>query len=207
MIRNSVEQFDALHGLPARQDARHPMTKQEKITPSPGPPVSGVSPWDALDATGRDLLVHDFLTTRMSQAINLLRRTVTLPYAKAAGLTVSEWRILSLVSHAQTIPFAELVIQSSSDKALVSRTVRLLEGRGFVRTETDGNTPRKRITVFITLEGNALHARVIPIARQRQAALIRVMTPDERRSMYHGLRKLIDQCVADGALQDGMAEG
>ena len=183
------------------------MTKQEKITPSPGPPVSGVSPWDALDATGEDLLVHDFLTTRMSQAINLLRRTVTLPYAKAAGLTVSEWRILSLVAHAQTIPFAALVIQSSSDKALVSRTVRLLEGRGLVRTETDGNTPRKRITVFVTPEGDALHARVIPIARQRQAAMIRVMTPDERRSMYHGLGKLIDQCVADGALQDGMAEG
>ncbi len=165
------------------------------------------SPWDGLDAFGTGLTVDNFLTTRMSQAISLLRRTVTLPYAKAAGLTVSEWRILSLVSHAQKIAFALLVQQSSSDKALVSRTVRLLESRGLVRTESDGPTPRKRLTVFITPEGDALHAGVIDIARQRQAAMIRVMTPEERRGMYHGLTKLIGQCRAQGVVDDEGADG
>jgi DNA-binding MarR family transcriptional regulator len=170
-------------------------------------PDGGASPWDALDASGTGLTVDNFLTTRMSQAISLLRRTVTLPYAKAAGLTVSEWRILSLVSHAQRIAFALLVQQSSSDKALVSRTVRLLESRGFVRTESDGPTPRKRLTVFITPEGDALHARVIDIARQRQAAMVRVMTPAERRGMYHGLTKLIAQCRAEGVAEDDAGDG
>ncbi len=183
------------------------MTKQEKTPHAHSPPDSNVSPWDTLGANGDGLSVHNFLTTRMSQAINLLRRTVTLPYAKAAGLTVSEWRILSLVSHVKKIAFAKLVVQSSSDKALVSRTVRLLEGRGFVRTETDGNTPRKRITVFITPQGDALHARVIPIARQRQAEMIRVMALEERRGMYHGLGKLIEQCVAEGASDDDVDDG
>ncbi len=183
------------------------MKNQEEARSPSEAPASDPSPWDTLDASGEGLTVDNFLTTRMSQAINLLRRTVTLPYAREAGLTVSEWRILSLVSHAQKIPFAELVVQSSSDKALVSRTVRLLESRGFVRTETDGNTPRKRITVFITPEGEALHTRVIPVARQRQAAMIRVMTPEERRGMYHGLGKLIDQCVAEGVQENGAGDG
>ena len=203
----AVKQSDALHGCMLSAALIEPMAQQQDATASGAAPVECASPWDSLDATGDGLTVDNFLTTRMSQAINLLRRTVTLPYAKAAGLTVSEWRILSLVAHTKTIPFAKLVVQSSSDKALVSRTVRLLEGRGFVRTQTDGNTPRKRVTVFITPEGDVLHARVIPIARQRQAAMIRVMTPEERRGMYHGLRKLIDQCVAEGAPEDDAADG
>lgn len=182
------------------------MNPRDDIPAMPAPD-GDASPWDGLEASGAGLTVDNFLTTRMSQAISLLRRTVTLPYAKAAGLTVSEWRILSLVSHAQRIAFALLVQQSSSDKALVSRTVRLLESRGLVRTESDGPTPRKRLTVFITPEGDALHARVIDIARERQAAMIRVMTPEERRGMYHGLTKLIAQCRAEGVTEEDGADG
>lgn len=183
------------------------MKKPEDAPALSNASTSGSSPWDAIDATGEGLTVDNFLTTRMSQAINLLRRTVTLPYAREAGLTVSEWRILSLVAHAHQVPFAELVSQSSSDKALVSRTVRLLEARGLVRTESYGNTPRKRITVYITPQGDTLHTRVIPIARQRQAAMIRVMTGDERRGMYHGLGKLIDRCMAENLQENDGAEG
>ena len=61
--------------------------------------------------------------------MTILRRDLTSAYAGAAGLSVSEWRVLSLVAHAGTLPFGLLVQQSTSDKALVSRTVRLLEER------------------------------------------------------------------------------
>lgn len=42
-----------------------------------------------------------------------------------------------------------------------------------------------------------LHTRVVPIARERQAAMIRVMTGDERCGTYHGLGKLIERCLAE----------
>lgn len=161
---------------------------------APSAPLEA-SPWDSVNADGDGLTVDNFLTTRMSQTINALRRIVTLPYAQAHGLTVSEWRLLSLVAHAQSIPFGELVVQSTSDKALVSRTVRLLEERRLVRIEAEGPTPRKKLTIHITPEGDALHAQVIPIARQRQAEMIRVMTLEERRALFSGLQKLLDACL------------
>lgn len=87
-----------------------------------------------------------------------------------------------------------LVVQSTSDKALVSRTLRLLEERRLVALAAQGNTPRKKILVSITPEGRALHDRVIPIARRNQAAALRVLTPEERRVMYGALHKLHDHC-------------
>ena len=166
----------------------------------PAHPADLASPWDELDADGTGLTVDDFLTTRISQTINVLRRVVTLPYAQAAGLSVSEWRLLSYVAFARRIPFSELVVLSTSDKALVSRVVRQLEQRGLVATEAHGSTPRKKLTVVITDVGDELHEKVIPIARRSQAEMIRVMTVDERRGMYNGLQKLLAHALAKGPL-------
>ncbi|MEJ7686469.1 MAG: MarR family transcriptional regulator [Variovorax sp.] len=155
-----------------------------------------VDPWSQLGEGGDGLTVDNFITTVMSQTVNALRRVTTLPYAKRFGLTVPEWRILALLAYARSIPFAELVVQSTSDKALVSRTLRLLEQRGLALLESEGPTPRKRLTCTITSAGEALHAQVIPVARKEQAAMIRLMTPEERRVMYGALKRIHRQCLA-----------
>ncbi|MDB5963673.1 MAG: transcriptional regulator, MarR-family [Polaromonas sp.] len=168
---------------------------------TPPQPVSAATPssdpWSALPASGDGLTVDNFLTTFMSQVVNALKRTITLPYAEQFGLTVPEWRLLSLLGHAKRLPFAELVLQSTSDKALVSRTVRLLEKRGLVHIEAEGNTPRKRLICSITVEGDALHDRVIPLARRSQAEVIRIMTPEERRVVFHALRRVQQRCLQE----------
>ncbi len=81
-----------------------------------------------------------------------------------------------------------LVVQSTSDKALVSRTLRLLEKRGLVELRAEGNTPRKRLTCLITPAGNVLHEQVIPLARRSQAEAIHVMTPEERVVVFRALK-------------------
>ena len=167
------------------------LTERSALPPSTAP----ADPWSRLNETGDDLTVDNFITTVMSQTVNALRRVTTLPYAKRFGLTVSEWRILSLMAHARSMPFAELVVQSTSDKALVSRTLRLLEQRGLVSLEAEGPAPRKRLTCLITPAGEALHAQVIPVARKAQAAMIQLMTPEERRVMYVALKRIHRQCL------------
>ena len=164
---------------------------------SPSAPPPG--PWHDLDASGDGLTVDAFITTLMSQVGNALRRTITLPYADQFGLSVSEWRVLSLVAHAGRIAFSDLVTQSTSDKALVSRTLKMLEGRGYVSLEAEGNTPRKKVYCSVTPSGQALHAQAIPIARQRQAAAICALAPAERDALHHALLKLRDYCRAQEA--------
>ncbi len=164
-------------------------------TPQTGLAPDATDPWSELNDAGDGLTVDHFITTLMSQVVNAMRRSATLPYAQQFGLTVPEWRILALLAHAQRMPFAELVVQSTSDKALVSRTLRQLEQRGLVALEAEGSTPRKRLHCSITPEGLALHDQVIPVARKRQAAMIRLMTPEERRVVYGALRRVQRECL------------
>jgi DNA-binding MarR family transcriptional regulator len=161
---------------------------------SPQPAGLPPTPWTELDEAGTGLTVDAFITTLMSQVGNALRRVVTLPYADQFGLSVSEWRLLALLAHAESLAFSDLVQQSTSDKALVSRTLKLLESRGLVDLRGEGNTPRKKVFCSITPAGRALHAEAIPIARQRQAEAIRVLSPSERDAMYRALVKLREYC-------------
>jgi len=166
--------------------------------PAPATPC----PWDTLDEAGTGLIVEHFLTTTMSRVGNALRRTITVPYADAFQITVTVWRRLSGRGHAHTLPFGQRVRASATDKALVSRTLRLLESRGLVAIAAEGHTPRKKLLCTITPEGQALHDQIIPIARQRQAAVLRVLSPEERRVLFTALGKLHQHCVNTTQLDD-----
>lgn len=160
-------------------------------------------PWTDLDEDGTGLGVESFITTQMSRVGNALRRTITLPYADKFGLTVAEWRMLSVLAEARRLPFIELVALSATDKSLVSRALRLLESRELVRLEAQPGAPRKGLVCHITAAGQALYERAMPVARQRQAAMIRVLTREERRVMFRALKKLYRHCLAgdDGTLE------
>lgn len=174
-------------------------------SPLPVPSTPAGNPWTHLDEAGSSLTIDAFLTTLMSQVGNALRRTITVPYADTAGLTVSEWRLLALVAHAGELPFSALVVQSTSDKALVSRALRLLEERGLVALLAQGSTPRKKILCSITPAGRQLHDEVMPVARQHQAAALLALTQEEREVMYRALLKLRGYC--QGSQADPATEG
>ena len=178
-----------------RQNPEKPMKSKPLQPETVLSPEDGPGPWAALSDAGDGLTVDNFLTTFMSQVVNALKRSITQPYAQKFGLTVPEWRLLALLAHSKRLPFAELVLQATYDKALVSRTMRLLEKRGLAEIQAEGNTPRKRLICFITAEGTALHDKVIPLARRSQADVIRVMTPDERRIVFHALKRVQKSCL------------
>jgi len=156
-------------------------------------------PWAALEAHGEGLSVENFLTTWMSHVSNALRRAITVPYADEFGLTVAEWRMISVLAHAETLPFGELVMRSSTDKSLVSRTMRMLEGKGLVSLQAQGNAPRRKLICQLTPVGVELHDRVIPKAREGQAKMLLVMTVDERKVLFQVLQKLHRECLVHEA--------
>lgn len=164
----------------------------------PAPPESADCPWADLPPDGDALAVHDFLTTLFSHTSNALRRAITLPYAERFELSVSEWRILSVLAHAGTLPFADLVEQAAADKAQVSRALRLLGERGLVRVEAPGVKSRKGLVCLMTERGQALYDEVMPIARRSQAAMILTLSREERSTLYRVLGKLRRQCEAAG---------
>lgn len=161
--------------------------------------ASDADPWALLEAHGEGLSVENFLTTWMSHVSNALRRAITVPYADEFGLTVAEWRMIAVLAHAQTLPFGELVMRSSTDKSLVSRTMRMLEGKGLVSLRAQGNAPRRKLMCELTPAGIELHDQVIPKAREGQAKMLLVMTVEERRVLFQVLQKLHRECLVHQA--------
>lgn len=182
-----------------RARGRRPPPPPAQAQPKPGPAADEDCPWLALDEMGSGLTVDNFLTTWMSRLGNALRRTITVPYADHFGVTVTEWRMLSVIAHEGHLPFSELVLLSSTDKALVSRTLKLLEQRGLVLLQASGRGRASRLLCRLSPAGVELHDRMIGVARQRQAAMIRVLSPAERLGLYRALCKLKAECARDGA--------
>ncbi len=186
------------------------MHQDESLTKPTAPPPElpeddTANPWTDLEPDGAGLAVHDFLTTMFSHTSNGLRRAITLPYADRFELTVSEWRILSVLAHAGSLPFAELVELAAADKAQVSRALRRLSDRGLVEMQTPGPRGRKGLICLMTESGQALYQEIMPLARRSQAKMILTLSQDERRMLYTVLGKLRRQCSAaadDGATDD-----
>ncbi len=152
------------------------------------------NPWLDVDEQGSNLSVNDFLTTQISRVGNALKRKITVPYALESDLTVAEWRILSVIAKDEPLAFSNLVILSTTDKSLVSRTLKMLEAKKLIELEYLGNTPRKKIFCRLTAEGRQLHEKVIPKAKKAQAKMILELTIQEREILYTALNKLLQKC-------------
>lgn len=153
------------------------------------------TPWTDIGADGKNLSVESFITTQVSRVGNALRRTITLPYAEKFGLTVAEWRMLSVLAEAKRLPFSQLVTQSATDKSLVSRALRRLESQQLVQLKAQPGAPRKGMICQISPSGLRLYQEVMPLARNRQAAILQILTSHEREVMYQALQKLHRHCL------------
>ncbi|TFY97548.1 MarR family transcriptional regulator [Ramlibacter rhizophilus] len=137
----------------------------------------------------------------VARTASALRRTITLPYAERFGLTVSEWRMLSVLAEAGEMSFSELVVQSVADKAQVSRTLKLMQERGLVALEgSEGNPRWKQLRCRITAKGKALYEEVMPFAQRSQAAMLLTLSREERIAMYRALKRLREVCERSGPI-------
>jgi DNA-binding MarR family transcriptional regulator len=181
------------------------MTKKDAAPAPAAKPSAPIGPWADLDAAGDGLSVDDFLTTVVSRAANALRRTITTRYADGIGLSISEWRMLSVLAHARHLTFPELVVAAVADKAQVSRALRSMQERGLVEVEKTGSNPRwQQVDCRVTPAGMALYRKVMPAARRAQAEMIRKLPPGDRAALYRSLKLLHDLC--QGGAPDDVLE-
>ena len=150
-------------------------------------------PWEHIEPDGSNLTVEDFLSVPIVRIAAHLKRFPST-YASSAGLTLPQWRLLSTVAHHRSIPLKQLAEVSASDKALVSRTVKELVGKGLVSTASMKNGDRS-LVCLITSKGTKLVDKVIPLARMRHARLLLSLDTEDRVRLYDILHKLQDVCA------------
>ena len=133
-----------------------------------------------------------FLTYRLSQLGFRLNRQAAHLLRQESGLKLPEWRVLALLATHRQINAAGIEDLTGIDRGLLSRTVHALEGRGLVvarRSEED----RREVFVSITVAGRHVYKRQLPLMQARQAHLLEVLDPAERRLVFGIVDKLLDR--------------
>ena len=133
--------------------------------------------------------VSQFLTYRLARLHQLLGAQAASILAKAAGLTLGQWRVLSMLASGRATSSRDVCELTRIDPAAVSRTLRSLEEQGRVTLKRD-NSDRRRLHIELTPDGRAAFERALPAMRERQARLIEALTEDEIATAFRVIDKL-----------------
>ena len=117
-----------------------------------------------------DATVGRFLTYRLSRVQARMNAQGARILQAAAGLSLIQWRIITLVAGHDGATSTELTAISSIDKGLFSRKLKTLVQDGLIRARTD-QTDNRVQHLFLTEKGREIHDRVLPIMVRRQEVL------------------------------------
>lgn len=130
-----------------------------------------------------------FLTFRLSRVQAKLNSQANAILQHHSDLTLSQWRVLSLVGAFAPTQMSQVAKKSTLDKGLLSRNLKNLIADGLVSSEQDAKDQRVH-HLDLTANGQSVYDKVLPIMQKRQAFLRAAMSEDEFESFLSGLDKL-----------------
>ena len=125
------------------------------------------------------------ITTSLS---NKLSSGASQEYRARFDLGIVEWRVLSQLAAEPWSTGAQLSHAIGLDKASISRSLRLLEDRGLIRTRAGGG---RRQEAALTREGWAMHGKVLEVALARETCLLEGFSSAEVDGLVGLLQRLL----------------
>jgi len=137
----------------------------------------------------------DYLPYQLVVAANAVTRLVSRAYEDRFGLSIPQWRLMSVLAEGPLTQQAA-VVRTAMDKVRVSRAAQdLVERRLVVRIRN--RIDRRSHSLELTAAGRRLFAEIVPLARAYEAALLAGLQPSEVTT----LKRLLGQLeTAAGAL-------
>lgn len=133
--------------------------------------------------------LQDFLTYRIANLANALNTQAGDILRRECGISLNDWRVLSLAALPGLRTTRDMVAASGMDSAIISRALHRLEDGGLIQT-VRGTKDRREREICLTAKGRALHADMVPTMQRRQDALIALLNDDEQRMVLTILDKL-----------------
>lgn len=133
----------------------------------------------AKNGAAERLILERFLPYRLSILSNRISRAIAARYAKTFSLTIPEWRIIAVLGRRPGLTAKEVVEATEVDKVAVSRAVAKLVAAKRVAASIDEDDARRQV-LTLTSQGEALHARIAPIALESERRLLATLDERER---------------------------
>jgi DNA-binding MarR family transcriptional regulator len=143
--------------------------------------------------------VTDLLTYRLLRLSNTLGLYSSRRYRDQYGVTLPEWRVLSIIAVQETASARDVSRALATDKAWVGLTVQKLERGGFVRRISDTEDGRRTL-VSLTKQGKRVHDAIMAHAQRRQKRLLGALGGDDAQRLMASLDRL--QTEADLMLEE-----
>lgn len=144
------------------------------------------------DSLIMDKIVYDLnlhLTYRLARLQSQLSAQASDILAHIADVSLSEWRILAILTNPD-IAFQKDVLQAMGlDKGQISRTLKRLSGKGYIVLSLDKKDHRQK-KIQLTPHGKALVEKIVPVMLARQAHLQSEFDDKELQALFDYIERL-----------------
>ena len=131
----------------------------------------------------------DLLTYRINVLANLSSKLASHLNQVEFQLAPREWRIIGLLGQLEQVSLQRLAIEVDVDKSQASRMVASLIERGYLKRVIDAKDARG-ILLFLTPKGQSTYEQAFPSAIERNEALFKALSQQERLVFERCLDKL-----------------
>lgn len=152
-----------------------------------GPPPRNQHPTSPASAADAD--VNRFLAAYIMGVANRLANGASQHYRRHFDIGMSEWRALMAIGTGGDRIVREVAEMADLDYAAASKSLKLLQQRGYVVVEPTQRRGRAAL-VSLTPEGLAVCKRLRDSARRRQQRLLAAFTKDEVETLWALLKRI-----------------
>ena len=135
------------------------------------------------------LALDDFLPYRLSFTSNLVSDTIARAYESLFGLSIPEWRLVTVVAETGGITQAAIGVRTRMDKVTVSRAAIALTERGLLARAGNPDDRRSHL-LTLTEAGRTLYAEVAPKALELERRIFEGFPADEMARFVATLRRI-----------------
>lgn len=139
---------------------------------------------------GRDVVnIEGYIPYFFASINNPLSGGASQHYRREFDIGIVEWRIISMLAIEDHIPASRIVDVVQLDKAATSRGLRDLEAKKIVCFEAGDTDSRRRIW-WLSDTGYELHDRILQIALEREAVLLKGVDAADLEITLRVLRRM-----------------
>jgi len=140
-------------------------------------------------STTPSLLLTNFTPFRLNRLAMGVSEHLSEVYKRRFGLEIPEWRVIATVGPVWTCTAQHVADSTRMHKTRVSRAIAHLVKRGLIE-RTSNADDRREMQLRLTKAGRALYTELVPLALERERALLSCLNEEELRAFQESLDRL-----------------